>query len=186
MYIDIVLGVLLAYGFYLGYSRGIIKTAFAVVSLLVAVLAAMKLSPLMIGFLDNLLDWDPRLIVITGFVTTFIVVVIAIRYIGKAIEKLLKSLEINFVNKIAGGVVMSAVFLLLFSSLIWFMDETRLLTERSKEASITYPLIRPIPQGMAQLGQKVKPFFQSFWNKTADAMDQIRENAEERKANEAN
>ena len=184
MFIDIVLGIALAYGFYTGYSRGIIKAVFAIVSLLIAIMAAMKLSPLMIGVLDGMLSWDPRLIVILGFVLTFIIVVVAIRFIGKSIEKMMQSLKINFVNKIAGGALMSLVFATAFSCIVWFMDEVRLLSPETKEQSITYELIEPIPRGAAALGKSVKPFFQNFWNKTADAMDRIRQESDENKDSE--
>jgi membrane protein required for colicin V production len=179
MYIDIILGILMALGFYIGYSRGIIKTVFAIVSLLMAILAAMKLSPVMISFLDGVLSWDPRLTVILGFVLTFIVVVIAIRFLGNLLEKMMTTLQINFVNKLAGGIVMSAVFMVFFSCVVWFMDETRLLDERTKSSSMSYTILEPLPKGVAALGREVKPFFQSFWNKTADAMDRIREKSEE-------
>lgn len=185
MYIDIILAILMAYGFYVGYSRGIIKTVFAVVSLLLAILAAMKLSPVMIGFLEGVLSWDPRLIVILGFVLTFIVVVIGVRFLGKAIEKMMASLQINFVNKIAGGAIMSAVFMIVFSCIVWFMDETRLIGEETKRSSISYTFLEPVPQGVAAVGRQVKPFFQSFWNKTADAMDRIREKSEDRRLEES-
>lgn len=182
MFIDIILAIVMALGFYIGYSRGIIKTVFAILSLLLAVMAAMKLSPIMIGFLDGLVSWDPRLIVIAGFVFTFILVVIVVRFVGKLLEKMLQGLQINFVNKIAGGIVMALVGMIFWSGVIWFMDETKLLHERPKNQSLTYPILVPVPRTVAALGGKVKPFFQEFWNKTADAMDRIREEQEERKA----
>ena len=180
MYIDIILGIMVALGFYVGYGRGIIKTVFAILSLLVAVLAAMKLSPIMINFLDRFLTWDPRLIVILGFVLTFIIVVIAIRFLGTLLEKMMAKLQINFVNKLAGGLVMAFVFTLLYSCALWFMDETRLLSPSAKSSSITYVYLKPMPQGVAAAGRKIKPVFESFWNKTAEAMDEVRENSMER------
>jgi len=180
MYIDIIFGISIALGFYVGYSRGIIKSLFAIVSLIVAILASMKLSPLMITFLDKQLDWDPRWIIVLGFVLTFILVVVGIRYAGKLIEKLLVKLEINFMNKIMGGSITAFLFLVIFSTFVWFMDEVKLLKEETKKESMTYELVRPIPQVVATLGRQVKPMFQNFWNKTSEAMDQIREDAEER------
>lgn len=179
MYIDIFLGVVLAFGFYVGYSRGIIKSLFAVISLVVAVLAAMKLSPLTITFLDNQLTWDPRWIVVLGFVLTFILVVVAVRYLGKLLEGVLAKLEINFVNKLMGGSVSAFLFLVIFSTFIWFMDDVNLLSDETKEESMTYEIVRPVPQLMAKLGKQAKPLFQNFWDKTAEAMDKIRDEANE-------
>jgi membrane protein required for colicin V production len=180
MILDILLAIILAYGFYVGYSKGIIKALFAILSVLLAVLASMKLSPLMITFLDGLLSWDPRWIIVLGFALTFIIVVIGIRYLGKMIEKTMVKLEINFVNKIIGGGITAGVFLVVFSTFVWFLDDVKLLSEQAKETSMTYNIIRPIPQTVAKIGKKVKPMFQEFWDKTGDAMDRIRIEAEER------
>lgn len=180
MYIDIIVGILLAFGFYVGYSRGIIKTVFAVISLIVAIIAAMKLSPLMITLLDRMVSWDPRLIIITAFVLTFMIVVAAIRFIGISLEKMLSTLKINVINKLAGGVVMSLIALVIFSWFVWLLDEVELLSQRTKQQSITYEYIEPIPESVSALGKQVKPFFQSFWDKTSEAMDKVREEGEER------
>ena len=184
MYIDIFLALVLAFGFYVGYNRGIIKSLFAVVSLIVAVLAAMKLSPLTITFLDNQLSWDPRWIVVLGFVLTFMVVVIAVRYLGKMVEGAMAKLEINFINKMMGGSVSAFLFLVVFSTFIWFMDDVNLISQKTKEESMTYDAVRPVPQMVATLGRQVKPLFQNFWDKTSEAMDKIREEAEENKEEE--
>ena len=184
MYIDIFLALVLAFGFYVGYNRGIIKSLFAVVSLIVAVLAAMKLSPLTITFLDNQLSWDPRWIVVLGFVLTFMVVVIGVRYLGKMVEGAMAKLEINFINKMMGGSVSAFLFLVVFSTFIWFMDDVNLISQKTKEESMTYEAVRPVPQMVATLGRQVKPLFQEFWDKTSEAMDRIREEAEQNKSEE--
>ena len=184
MYIDIFLALVLAFGFYVGYNRGIIKSLFAVVSLIVAVLAAMKLSPLTITFLDNQLSWDPRWIVVLGFVLTFMVVVIGVRYLGKMVEGAMAKLEINFINKMMGGSVSAFLFLVVFSTFIWFMDDVNLISQKTKEESMTYEAVRPVPQMVATLGRQVKPLFQEFWDKTSEAMDRIREEAEQNKNQE--
>lgn len=178
MYIDIFLGIVLALGFYVGYSRGVIKSLFAIASIILAILASMKLSPLTISFLEGRLSWDPRWIVVLGFVLTFILVVIGVRYLGTLIEKAMTKLEINFMNKIIGGGLSAALFMVIFSTFVWFMDDVGLLKSETKEKSMTYELIRPVPKAVASLGRQVKPLFQNFWDKTSEAMDKIREDAE--------
>ena len=51
MIFDIIVICLIALGFYLGYNRGLIKTVFDTLSLFIAVLAALKLSPIVINLL---------------------------------------------------------------------------------------------------------------------------------------
>mgnify|MGYP000647495877 CR=1 FL=1 len=115
-----------------------------------------------------------------GSILAILIVVIGIRYLGKMIEKTMVKLEINFVNKIIGGGITAGVFLVVFSTFVWFMDDVKLLSEQAKETSMTYTIIRPIPQTVAKIGKEVKPMFQEFWDKTGEAMDRIRIEAEER------
>ena len=67
MIIDLAALLLVLYGFYVGYTRGIIKTVFALVSLIIGIVAALSLSPLVIDFLQGFLPWHPGLIFVIGF-----------------------------------------------------------------------------------------------------------------------
>lgn len=180
MYIDIVLLGLLVLGFYSGYSKGIVKTVFALISIVVAVIASMTLSPLVIDLLGGMLSWDPRIIVILGFLTTFSAVVVGVRYAGKLIEHTLKGLQINFINKLVGGAVMATLFITIFSFLIGLMDKMNLISEDSKESSITYGAIEPLPRAVAYFGNEAKPLFKNFWDRTTEAMEEIKEEADQK------
>ena len=175
MLLDILLALFVAYGFYIGFTRGIINSVFAVVSLIIAVLAAMKLSPIAIMGLEKIWDADPRVLIIVGFVVTFLLVLIAIRLIGRGLEKLFESAKINFVNKIAGGTLLAIVFLITFSWIVWFLNEVRLVGDNTKESSITYALIEPIPRKSQKVISGLRPLFKDFWDKTGKAMDKVRD-----------
>ena len=68
------------------------------------------------------MDADPRLDIIIGFVATFLLVMVAIQLIGKGFEKILETAHINFINKLAGGLLSGLITLIIFSSIISFMD----------------------------------------------------------------
>ena len=54
MIIDILAAIIISLGFYLGYQRGLIKTIFDTLSLMIGILAALKLSPWVIDALQSL------------------------------------------------------------------------------------------------------------------------------------
>ena len=110
MIIDFVAVLLIAYGFYLGYSKGLIKTVFAAVSIIIALVAVLKLSHHVIDFLKAVLPIDERISHMIGFVLTFILVLAIIRFIGNKIEALMKSIHIGGVNKILGGSVLGLIY----------------------------------------------------------------------------
>lgn len=178
MYLDIIAIIIILYGFYTGYSRGLIKTVFATVSILVAVLASLKLSPIVIGFVENTFQFSPAINFIIGFVLTFFVVMLLIRFIGSRMEGLLKAVNLNFINKFAGGILMGGVFAVCFSYLMYLGNNLSLINEDTKQVSMTYPALSTLPDHSKALFAKVKPIFSDFWALTVDTMDQIKEKGE--------
>jgi membrane protein required for colicin V production len=181
MWIDVGFLIFLAYGFYFGYSRGIIKTIYSIISILVAILLSFKLSPFLIDFLEASLKLGPTFSFILGFVLTFIVIVFVVRLIGKLFEKVLKTVKLNFINKIAGGAMMSLLFVLCYSWILWFLNETSIITEQQASQSITYERLEPIPNQTRDAFKQLKPAFEGFWEKSTEA---IRESKEQETDNE--
>jgi len=178
MVLDIIAAILVLYGFYTGYQRGLIKTVFATLSIILAVLVSMKLSPVVMDVIQNLLKLNEGINFILGFVLTFFLVMLVIRFIGARLEGVLKAVKINFVNKIAGGALMAIVFAVCLGFLFHLADNLRLLPEGEKETSISYPIIDALPSKSIVVFKKVKPIFSEFWYKTVDTIDAVKENSE--------
>ena len=79
MLIDIIVAIVISLGFYLGYSRGLIKTVFDSLSLVVGILAALKLSPIVINILQEIIKTSPAVTFLLGVVITFIGVMALLR-----------------------------------------------------------------------------------------------------------
>jgi membrane protein required for colicin V production len=111
MWIDIICGLLVGYFFYLGYTKGIIKTVFGILSVLLGLLITLKFSHLAMQLMEKIINVDPRMNVILGFVLTFLLVLIAIRMLGQGLEKVLETAHINIINQLAGGAVSGLIAL---------------------------------------------------------------------------
>ena len=173
MFIDISCALLVALSFYFGYTRGIIKTVFGVLSIVIGLLATLKFSHLSIGLVEKILDVDPRLNIIIGFVLTFLIVLIGIRLLGRGLEKLLETANINFVNQIAGGAVSALITLLIYSSILGFLDKIRVIKPEVKSSSISYPLLQTVPEKSKVIIDYCKPIFSEFWQKTNEALEKV-------------
>lgn len=170
MWIDIGFLIFLGYGFYLGYSRGIIKTMYAILSIIVAILLSFKISPLFIEILQSTLKLGPTFSFILGFIICFIAIVFLVRLIGKTFEKVLKKVKLNFLNKIAGGIMMSLLFIVCYSGILWFLSQTRIISEKQAEQSVTYEILEPIPNATRGAFTQLKPAFKGFWDKSTEAI----------------
>ena len=171
MWIDLGFLVFLIYGFYLGYSKGILKTIFAILSIFIAIILTMKFSPLLVDFVDNLLKLGPTFSLILGFVICFFVVLLLVRLIGKSVEKIFKAVKLNFINKIVGGVMMALLFVVSYSAILWFLSQTDMLSNQQKEQSVTYEQLEPIPNKARGAIEQLKPAFKGFWEKSMEAFD---------------
>lgn len=174
MLIDLFVAIVIALGFYLGYSRGLIKTVFDSLSLVIGILAALKLSPIMINILQEIIKTSAAITFILGVVITFIAVMALIRFLGRKLEDMLEAVHINFVNKIAGGILQGLFFAYLLSLSLWLINTLSVLNPETKAASITYPMLEPLPEKGKAVFTSIKPLFKGFWDKTVEAMDGIK------------
>lgn len=174
MFIDIIAIILLIYGFYSGYRRGIIDTIFDILSILIAVVAALKLSPIVIRFIESTFGLSEVVNFIIGFVLTFFIVMLGIRLIANQVENFMKIIQLNFLNKFAGGLLSAIILVSLFSGALWLTDELTLLPENVKSSSTTYPVIEQIPQILIGIFGGLKPLFLDFWELLKQTIDTIK------------
>jgi len=174
MIIDVICLVLALYGFWVGYSRGIIKTILTAASLLFGFMAAAKFSPTVSEMLQGIMGTTPSALVLAAaFILTFILTLVLFRLLANGLENMLEAVNINFINQILGGGVSMIFFLFIFSVLVSFANSSRMIDPATKEVSITYPILEPIPSYAWELGQTVWPVFQEFYEHAMDVMDQI-------------
>jgi uncharacterized membrane protein required for colicin V production len=176
MGIDIIFLICAGIGFYHGYTKGIIETVLTAFAYLFGLLAAFKLAPTVSGILTSVFNNDSALMLIAGFAITFIGIVFIIRMIVNGFENLLEVAHINIINQFAGGVLMASFSTLIFSTLLWFTDEAKLLNDDAKRQAFSYPLLREYPRKAKVVGQAVLPIFRHFWDESNDLLEKIKKN----------
>lgn len=124
-WIDLIIGLLLVYAFYKGFKNGLILELTSLLALILGLFLAYSFSDRTAGILDRWVDWSDTLLSIVAFLLTFIVVVILINLIGKAISKLIGMIALGLVNKLAGGIFGLIKVLLLISVLFVIADAAR-------------------------------------------------------------
>ena len=177
--LDIIAALVIAYGAYVGYSRGIIKTLFDALSIVVAIVASLKLSPIMINIVDSTFNTSPSVSFIIGIVLTFILVMALVRFIGRKLERLFKAVNLNFINKLAGAAFQGLFFAFIISMLIWLGDRMDLIKESTKQQSVSYPILKPIPEKTQAIFENLKPIFSEFWDKTMEVMDGVKDKVDD-------
>ncbi|RME99620.1 MAG: CvpA family protein [Bacteroidetes bacterium] len=174
MIIDGVCLVLALYGFWVGYSRGIIKTVLTFLSFLFGLMAAAKFSPTVSTMLQEYFpDTSSALMFFVALILTFMATLFLFRMLANGLENMLEAVNINFINQFMGGVVGMLFFVFIYSALVSFADNSRLIDDHTKKDSLTYPMLEPLPELAWSLGKTIWPTIQEFWEYALDVMDQI-------------
>ncbi len=175
MMIDILFLLIAGWGFYQGYSRGIIKTVFTAFSIVFGLMVAFKFTPAATRFLETAFHSTSPLNFIGGFLLAFLLTMIIIRMAAQFFEKTLQAANINFINQAAGGVLLASLYTLVYSLLLWFGDQSHIITPENSKGSMTYTHLRSFPSKMKGVYQYIKPGFQDFWHESVRFIDRMEE-----------
>lgn len=184
MWIDIVLLIVAGLGFSVGFSRGIIKTIFVVLSYGLGVVAAIRFTPAMTNFLKQLTGEQSALMFIAGMILAFTITMLLIRLLARGLEGMLQTANINIINQVAGGALTTSVAVLVYAVLLNFVVASSpqgqaVMTEGSK----SYRYLEQYPELVWEVAKELKEPAQKFWDYAIDMMDQV-ENITERKDSE--
>lgn len=143
---DIIIAIVLLYGFIKGFKEGLFVEAASLAALIFGVYGAIHFSHIAGGFLKNKLDWEERFVTLLAFAITFFVIVIVISLIGKLLTKIADFAHLGWINTIAGGLFGALKWALIFSVVLMVFDKfnsnIRFLTKEDTSKSILYEPVK--------------------------------------------
>lgn len=158
MVLDVISILVLLAFFMNGYSKGLIVAVFSVVSILLGVICAMKLSHefatwlLEKGYVSS--GWAQGV----AYLVLFIGVVIIVRLLARIIERAVENMMLGMLNNLIGAVLYTFMGAVIWSSLLWIGTRLHIITGRVISESHTYGFLSQIaPWFFSQVG-KVLPF----------------------------
>jgi membrane protein required for colicin V production len=141
-YIDMFIIVLLVWAVYRGYTRGFIMQLTLLVALVLGIFLALKLSGFTARQLENHINTNAESLYLVSLGITFVAVFFGINLIGKLFEKMAKSAQLSFINRIFGVLFSLGKTILLLGILLAFIDRIDqrlpLLPKNTHEHSIFY------------------------------------------------
>jgi membrane protein required for colicin V production len=173
MSLDLILGIVLVWGFYQGYAHGIIQTVFNFASYFFGLMIAFKMTPTTTNTLNQLFHTDNPLMFVAGFLVMFVLVMMAFRVAGRSLEGVFNFAHAGSVNHIAGGALLGAIYVLLFSILVWFANKANLIDESTKRTARSWPLLEALPPRAKVVAERVSPIVKDFWNSSINMVDRL-------------
>jgi len=164
MLLDIVFAVVLVLAVIKGYQRGLVVGLFSLVSVIIGLAAAVKLSAAVAGYIGETVKVSEEWLPVIAFALVFIVVVVLIRIGANAIEKAIEVVMLGWLNKLAGILLYVIIYTLVFSVLLFYAEQMKLIQPATIEKSVTYSYIQPWgPKVIDGLGSVI-PFFKNMFD----------------------
>ncbi|MGB0861323.1 MAG: CvpA family protein [Saprospiraceae bacterium] len=127
MVIDILFFAVGAYGFMLGYRKGVIQMVLTTFSVFLGFLLTVQYTPNMLDFLRDFFRMDSMMMPILAFVLTFILSMVVLRLLGQIGEAFFNSGNLGAFNHVAGGILIAVFGLFLYSGVIWFLQKANII-----------------------------------------------------------
>ncbi len=121
-FLDIVLGILLAWGLYKGIKNGLFLELASLGALIIGLFGAIRFSYIIGGYLSKHISWDERYLKLTAFVITFSIIVLVVHLAGKLLTKIANFAMLGLLNKIAGGLFGALKVAVILGALLVFFD----------------------------------------------------------------
>ena len=164
--IDLVFAILLLWAAYRGYTKGFIVQLATLAALLFGILGAVMFSDFTSSLIIKKFDISGQYLPIISFAVTFIVIVIAVHMLAKALNKLIDAIALGIVNRLL-GVLFSVLKIAFIVSIILVLinkadNKYNFIPDETKDNSLLYkPLSNFAPMIFPYLNfEKIKETFE--------------------------
>jgi membrane protein required for colicin V production len=143
-YLDIIIAIILLFFGWKGFRKGLVIEVVTLLAFALGIYGAMHFSDFTAAHLQEFMEINPKYLNTIAFVLTFILLVIAVNIIGKWLTSVIKAMNLNFWNKLGGGVFGLAKGLLLCSTFVLVLNNFQwmgLVKEKVRQESFLYPYV---------------------------------------------
>ncbi len=144
--IDIIIGIILLVGTVNGFMKGLFVEVTTLVGLVLGVYGAIHFSYFLGDFLQSSVSWDQSMIELVAFAGTFLIILVALVMLGKAMTKVADTLALGFFNKIVGAIFGFLKYALILSIVLLVYDQInsslRFVEKEKTRTSILYEPVK--------------------------------------------
>lgn len=143
MFLDLVFLVLLILAVVKGYRRGLIVGIFSFIAIVIGLAAAIKLSAVVAGYIGEAVKISDRWLPVISFLVVFIGVVLLIRLGANLLQKTVEVAMMGWANRVGGIILYVIIYMMVYSIILFYADQLKLIKEETIANSVTYAFIQP-------------------------------------------
>ena len=140
--LDIIFLIPLLFALYRGFKKGLVHMAASLLALILGIFGAIKLRPVFAALLDSVFNIDPGYINVIAFAVAFVVIVLVVHIAAFLVERLIKAVALNFVNRVLGMAFGLLVTAFVISMILWPInqvnEEKQIVKPEHIEGSLLY------------------------------------------------
>lgn len=171
MVIDVLVFILLLMAVIKGYSKGLVVALFSFIAIIVGIVAALKFSNIVAGWLSGSTNVGNRWLPFLSFIIIITAVVFGVRMLAAFIQRSLQFAMLGWVNKLGGILLYAALYLIVLSVMLFFAEKIHILKPETLAASISYPVIKPFAPFIIDGIGSVIPFFKNMFESLSAFFD---------------
>ena len=121
-FLDVILGLLLLWGFFRGLKNGLLVELASIIALIAGLYGAFHFSYVAADFLYKHWEWDEKYMNLAAFLITFILIVVVVILIGKLLTGIADVVMLGLLNKIAGAIFGTLKVAVILGAFLVFFD----------------------------------------------------------------
>ncbi|MBN8673036.1 MAG: CvpA family protein [Chitinophagales bacterium] len=163
MILDIVFAIVIILAIIRGYQRGLIIGIFSFVAIIVGLAAAIKLSAVAAGYIGSAVKISGQWLPVVSFIVVFLIVVLLIRWGANAIESTVEVVMLGWLNKIGGILLYVIIYTIVFSIILFYAEQVKLIQPETIQQSVMYSYIQPWGPEVIDGFGKIIPVFKDMF-----------------------
>lgn len=143
--LDIIFLIPLAFALYRGFKKGLVYMAASLLALFLGILGAIQFRPLFADLLNSVFNISPEHVNVIAFAVAFVTIVLVVHAAAFVVDRLIRAVALNFVNRLLGMVFGVAVTAFVISMILWPINQVNAERQIIKQEHIDGSLLyRPL------------------------------------------
>lgn len=173
MGIDLAFALVLAFAFWKGYQRGLIVALFSFVAIFIALAAAMKLSAVTAKWLMQETNLNNAWLPFLSFLLVMVGMLLLVRWTAGLLETAFKFMWVGWINSLGGILLYALISTTAFSILLFYICQIQIISEETKAASFSYPLLESWgPAAMEGIARFI-PIFKEMFSTLTEFFEKV-------------
>jgi len=173
MLIDIAYLLVIVMAVIRGLRRGLIVGLFSIIAVIIGLAAALKLSAVAAGYLSGSTNISVKWIPVISFIIVFVLVILLVRLVANLIKKTVELAFLGPLDRLGGVILYVILDTIIFSILLFYAEQTNLISQETIDKSRTYSWLQPIgPYVIDGLGKFI-PFFKDLFHQLEEFFGKV-------------